>query len=136
MADNYIEKKMESLKTGRTVVRKDNPSLDTLIRRIDWSHEEPASAISGCHPDALHTVKLAQMEAVLRTVGMIGTEFKAELSETGQKMTVGMPGCSVADYEHLGEIIATARLKAAELGLRTDVVFDESKASAEIHFSK
>lgn len=136
MADNYIEKKMESLKTGRTVIRKDNPSLDTLIRRIDWSRKEPASAVCNCPTDALHMVKLAQIEAVLRTAVMIGVEFTAEPSENKQKLFVKMPGCSAEDYEHLGEIIASARLKAAELGLRTDVVLDESKASAEIHFSK
>ena len=33
MADNYLERREEALKSGRTVVRRNTPSLDTLLRK-------------------------------------------------------------------------------------------------------
>ena len=34
MADNYLERREEALRSGgRTVVRRNNPSLDTLLRK-------------------------------------------------------------------------------------------------------
>ena len=33
MADNYLERREEALRSGRTVVRRNTPSLDTLLRR-------------------------------------------------------------------------------------------------------
>lgn len=34
MADNYLEKKFEQLRSGRPVYRKVNPSLDSLLTEL------------------------------------------------------------------------------------------------------
>ena len=136
MADNYIEKKMESMRTGRTVFRRDNPSLDTLLRRI--AEQDGTTVTQPGAADALHTVKQAQIEAVLRSARLMGFEFEAVADEGRQVLDIKMHGSTSEECERLGGIIAVARLKAAELGLRTTVEtsYGEGGASATIHLRK
>lgn len=138
MADNYIEKKMESMRTGRTVFRRDNPPLDLLLRRIAESAQKSGNMVQTLCPDALYTVKQAQIEAVLRSARLMGFEFEAVADEGRQALDIKMHGVSAEEYEMLGGIIAVARLKATELGLRTTVETSsgEGGASATIHFRK
>ena len=56
MADNYLERREEALRTAsRTVVRRNNPSLDTLLRR-NRSHRAF---------DTSYTVAMRQLETIV-----------------------------------------------------------------------
>ena len=55
MADNYIERREEALRNGRTVVRRNTPSLDSLLRR-NRSHRAY---------DTSYTVAMRQLEAIV-----------------------------------------------------------------------
>lgn len=56
MADNYLERREEELKaSGRTVVRRNNPSLDTLLRK-DRSHRAY---------DTSYVVAMRQLETIV-----------------------------------------------------------------------
>ena len=107
MADNYLEKKYEELQHGRPVVRRSTPSLDTLVRRS-----------AGLQPgDASYVVKQAQLDAMVRTAGMLGTDvtFVAEESTASIVASCSSPREMVA----LGKALLALRLKAAELSLYT-----------------
>ncbi len=54
MADNYLERREEALRSGRTVVRRNTPSLDTLLRR-NRSHRAY---------DTSYQVAMRQLEAI------------------------------------------------------------------------
>ena len=55
MADNYLERREEALRSGRTVVRRNTPSLDTLLRR-NRSHRAF---------DCSYSVAMRQLEAIV-----------------------------------------------------------------------
>lgn len=55
MADNYLERREEALRSGRTVVRRNTPSLDTLLRR-NRSHRAF---------DSSYSVAMRQLEAIV-----------------------------------------------------------------------
>ncbi len=55
MADNYLERREEALRSGRTVVRRNTPSLDTLLRR-NRSHRAY---------DTSYEVVMRQLEAIV-----------------------------------------------------------------------
>ena len=55
MADNYLERREEALRSGRTVVRRNTPSLDTLLRR-NRSHRAY---------DVSYKVAMRQLEAIV-----------------------------------------------------------------------
>jgi nitroreductase len=55
MADNYLERREEALRSGRTVVRRNTPSLDTLLRR-NRSHRAY---------DTSYTVAMRQLETIV-----------------------------------------------------------------------
>ncbi|MBO4917217.1 MAG: nitroreductase family protein [Bacteroidales bacterium] len=55
MADNYLERREEALRSGRTVVRRNTPSLDTLLRR-NRSHRAY---------DTSYQVAMRQLEAIV-----------------------------------------------------------------------
>ncbi len=55
MADNYLERREEALRSGRTVVRRNTPSLDTLLRR-NRSHRAY---------DTSYEVAMRQLEAIV-----------------------------------------------------------------------
>ena len=107
MADNYLEKKYEELQHGRPVVRRSTPSLDTLVRRA-------ADQRAG---DAAYVVKQAQLDAMVRTAGMLGADvsFAADESTASIEASCASPRNMVA----LGEALLAIRLKAAELSLST-----------------
>ena len=55
MADNYLERREEALRSGRTVVRRNTPSLDTLLRR-NRSHRAY---------DTSYVVAMRQLETIV-----------------------------------------------------------------------
>ena len=55
MADNYLERREEALRSGRTVVRRNTPSLDSLLRR-NRSHRAY---------DTSYDVAMRQLEAIV-----------------------------------------------------------------------
>lgn len=105
MADNYLERKMEALSRGATVIRKDNPSLDTLIHRV----VQPREPIG-------EKVMQAQLDAVARSASLLGAGVIAQACEATQSVTI-----SCNSPEDLGAAVLAARLKAAELGLVSEV---------------
>lgn len=107
MADNYLEKKYEELQHGRPVVRRSTPSLDTLVRRL--AVQQPG--------DASYVVKQAQLDAMVRTAAMLGTDvtFVAEECTASIVASCASPRGMAA----LGKALLAIRLKAAELSLLT-----------------
>jgi nitroreductase len=55
MADNYLERREEALRSGRTVVRRNTPSLDTLLRRNRSNRAY----------DTSYTVAMRQLETIV-----------------------------------------------------------------------
>lgn len=98
MADNYLEKKQEALRNGASVYVRNTPSLDTLIRRI----EGPVS-------DPTYEIKQAQFDAIVRSAAM----YSPSASFRTENSTVIISGDGAA------QAAVIARLKAAELGLRS-----------------
>lgn len=110
MADNYLERQYEKWKEGgRSVTRRDVPSLETLLGRLS----DPET-----QADTSYILKQAQIDAVARAVGKIpGAEMlDVKSSESDGSLTV-----SCADKALLGAAAMVARLKAAELHLRARV---------------
>lgn len=83
MADNYLERKQDSLRSGPTVYRKANPSLETLLHRIQ---EDGAPA------DGAYIVKQATLDALERAARMAAAAFAAGAA-------VSADGSSGADPE-------------------------------------
>lgn len=121
MADNYLEKKFEQLRSGRPVYRKVNPSLDSLLTEL--SRQPHADDVmrqegGGMHGSGADGVKLAQLEAVARSaVRSCPDVVGAACSETEANITLNAPDMFV-----LGAAVLAARLKACELHLRTECV--------------
>lgn len=115
MADNYLEKKYEQFKNGPTVIRKVNPSLDTLLHRIAG---ETAAEPMGT---AANSIKQAQLDAIVRSASILGYTFRFETSEEKGSVYILGPNAPHSKAVELGEIILAMRLKAAELGFRTEV---------------
>ncbi len=121
MADNYLEKKFEQLRSGRPVYRKVNPSLDSLLAEL--SRQPHADDImqqesAGMHGIGADAVKLAQLEAVARSaVRSCPDAVKAECSEAEASISLSAPDMFV-----LGAAVLAARLKACELHLRSECV--------------
>lgn len=141
MADNWLEKKQAALSSGPTVIRKVNPSLEQLLRRISTADAPLPSAHSPQHPAevvkprsltwvadaptafttpteaqalALQMVKDAQLEAITRSAKILFPGMQFESSE-GDPATIQV--LSQVKYEALGKAILAMQLKAAELGL-------------------
>lgn len=116
MADNYLEKKYEQFKNGPTVIRKVNPSLDTLLHRI--SDAAPATTAGAAPADA---IKQAQLDAIVRSASILGYTFRFETSEEKGSVYILGPNAPHSKTVELGETVLAMRLKAAELGFRTEV---------------
>lgn len=116
MADNYLEKKYEQFKNGPTVIRKVNPSLDTLLHRI--SDAAPAATAGASPADA---IKQAQLDAIVRSASILGYTFRFETSEEKGSVYILGPNAPHSKTVELGETVLAMRLKAAELGFRTEV---------------
>ena len=125
MADNYLEKKMEAYRSGASIIRKVNPSLDSLLRKL------PCSAAARRDDP----VKGAQLSAALRSATLSGLEFESEVLEGEQKIRVSTGSGSEMDWCRLGQIVAIVRLKAAEMGFLTECRFEDAPG-AEIFFYK
>ena len=99
MADNYLEKKQEALRNGASVYIRNTPSLDTLIRRV-----------AGPVADPSYEIKQAQLDAMVRSAAMYSpsASFKAE------------NGTIVISGEGASQAAVIARLKAAELGIKSE----------------
>ena len=121
MADNYLEKKFEQLRSGRPVYRTVNPSLDSLLAEL--SRQPHADDImrqesGGTHGSGADAVKLAQLEAVARSaVRSCPDAVKAKCSEAEAGISLSAPDMFV-----LGAAVLAARLKACELHLRSECV--------------
>lgn len=121
MADNYLEKKFEQLRSGRPVYRKVNPSLDSLLAEL--SRQPHADDLmrqesGGTYGSGADAVKLAQLEAVARSaVRSCPDAVKTECSEAEASISLSAPDMFV-----LGAAVLAARLKACELHLRSECV--------------
>ena len=103
MADNYLEKKFEEYRSGTTVIRKANPSLETLLRRmVDSATTNPS-----------YVVKQAQLDAVVRAAQLL--ELPVEFSSDEAAAEIRYSGGSALEC---GQALLAMRLKAAELGLK------------------
>lgn len=118
MADNYLEKKYDEYLHGKSVIRRANPSLDTLLGKVAEPQERT---------DEGYAVKQAQLDAVMRSASRLGLD--AELSSDEQGGRILLRGRSP---EELGALTLAARLKAAELGLYSRQVLHHDEGLAEI----
>lgn len=120
MADNYLEKKYEEYLHGKSVVRRSEPSIDTLLDRVAGSSapEEPE-----------YSVKQAQLDALERSVRKLFPEIEFSSHEGSD----GKPGAifiQAGSAFQLGEACLAARLKAAQLHLKTATESIEETAAA------
>ena len=108
MADNYLENKYEEFRSGRPVIRRMNPSLDTLLHR---SVEESGSTDAGNDP-----IRQAQLDAIVRSASILGTSCSFRALEEKGSILILSPNSPQRHIVELGEVILAMRLKAAELG--------------------
>lgn len=111
MADNYLEKKYEELRHGKPVIRRNTPSLDTLLRKVG----EDADIDTG------YLVKQAQLDAIVRSAGFLGGLFVFETCEAAADSSASVRITCQGSSFLLGQIVMAVRLKAAELGLDSAV---------------
>ena len=118
MADNYLEKKYDEYLHGKSVIRRANPSLDTLLGKVAGPQERT---------DEGYAVKRAQLDAVMRSASRLGLDAELSSDEPGGRIL--LRGRSP---EELGALTLAARLKAAELGLHSRQVLHHDEGLAEI----
>ena len=118
MADNYLEKKYDEYLHGRSVIRRANPSLDSLL---DFIRRDGGAAETG------YAVKQAQLDAAVRSAEKLGVEAEISTDEAAAEIRLR---CGSAFS--LGQLVLSIRLKAAELKLRSEVSPGESSAEAVI----
>lgn len=111
MADNYLEKRSEELSRGKTVIRKSNPSLDSLLKSL-------GTKVS----DHSYVVKQAQLDALVRSASLLGADATFRTDEASATISLECPDPLTA-----GECLLALRLKAAELklGSRIDSLCDK-----------
>ena len=111
MADNYLEKRSEELSRGKTVIRRSNPSLDSLPKSLGTKVSDPS-----------YVVKQAQLDALVRSASLLGADatFTADEASASIRLECGDPLTA-------GECLLALRLKAAELklGSRIDSLCDK-----------
>lgn len=105
MADNYLEKKYEDLRNGRNIIKRVNPSLDSLLSR---------TAVSASASDPSYKVRKAQLDAMLGSAARLGYDCEARCDESKGELFI-----SCKDSVCLGRLCLAAELKAAELKLST-----------------
>lgn len=111
MADNYLEKRSEELSRGKTVIRKSNPSLDSLLKSLGTNVSDPS-----------YVVKQAQLDAMVRSASLLGADATFRTDEASATISLECPDPLTA-----GECLLALRLKAAELklGSRIDSLCDK-----------
>lgn len=118
MADNYLEKRSEELSRGKTVIRKSNPSLDSLLKSLGTKVSDPS-----------YVVKQAQLDALVRSASLLGADatFTADEASASIRLECGDPLTA-------GECLLALRLKAAELklGSRIDSLCDKDGKYAAV----
>ena len=119
MADNYLEKKFEDLRSGRPVIRKAGRSLDSLLG-------DAGSPPAG--EDAKYRVDRAQTAAAVASARRLGFEFSSEMPD-GDPSRLEVT-CRSA-YE-LGAVCTAIRLKLAELHLHAEVDLSPSGDAASL----
>ena len=107
MADNYLEKQYEAYKSGRPVFRKVNPSLDSLLLRL-----EDKDSLT----DESYIIKQAQLDAVIRTARLLAESDGIDFFADEASSSIELSGWH--DETALGQVMLAMRLKAAELHLR------------------
>lgn len=107
MADNYLEKKYEDFQKGRSVIRKVNPSLDSLL---SYAGNKPTDR------EETYKVKSAQLEAAINSARRLCEEFEASSDEASSTISINCP-----DEYTLGRIVLAIGLKLAELKLRSSI---------------
>ena len=107
MADNYLEKKYEDFQKGKSVIRKVNPSLDSLLSSLG------SQAMGG---EESYKVKSAQLEAAINSARRLCEGFEAICDEDNSTISINCP-----DEYTLGRIVLAIGLKLAELKLRSSI---------------
>ncbi len=105
MADNYLEKRSEELSRGKTVIRKSNPSLDSLLKSLGTKVSDPS-----------YVVKQAQLDALVRSASLLGADATFRTDEASATISLECPDPLTA-----GECLLALRLKAAELKLGSHI---------------
>lgn len=118
MADNYLEKKYEQLRQGRPVIRKVNPSLDSLLTAASAPERENSS----------YAVGEAQLKAAVSSARRLGIEFSA--ATPGTDPAILEIRCS--NMFELGQVLTAVRLKLAELHLHAEVRQQEQGAGVRL----
>lgn len=153
MADNYLEKKAEELRERRPVVRRNNPSLDTLLHRNrSYRGYDPSRVVtrdelmklvesttlvpSGKNQQVLRYRLVTEDESdkVLPLIRLGGALPELHLPFPGTEPRAFLAICSTAPENPLVDIdlgiaAQTLLLKAAEMGLNGIMIraFDPAK---------
>ena len=153
MADNYLEKKAEELREKRPVVRRNNPSLDTLLRRNrSYRGYDPSRVVtrdelmklvesttlvpSGKNQQVLRYRLVTEEESgkILSLIRLGGALPELHLPFPGTEPRAFLAICSTIPENPLVDIdlgiaAQTLLLKAAEMGLGGIMIraFDPAK---------
>ena len=80
MADNYLEKRSEELSRGKTVIRRSNPSLDSLLKSLGTKVSDPS-----------YVVKQAQLDALVRSASLLGADATFRTDEASATISLECP---------------------------------------------
>ena len=123
MADNYLEKKFESLGRARTV-HSSTPSLDTLLQKVGEQTPMPGDQDGFCSLIRFskpgvpgYRVLNALLEAMIHSARRLGIPFEAVCDETSSSIHL-----SCRSSLALGQVILAIRLKASALFLDSELV--------------
>lgn len=117
MADNYLERQMEKYRSGKTIIRHLNPSLDILLHKLAEQDAVAPTEITA-ETDPSRIVRKAQLEAALRSARIVfGDTFQAEISEAGQYISIDEEGLSGKTSG--GITLAMAQSRRARTGCRS-----------------
>lgn len=115
MADNWLEKKQAALSGGPTVIRKVNPSVEQLLRRVAEDSMIDPLEQGDSSSDPLSTVKQAQLDAIIRAAKLLypGMEFGCEEGSPAHIEILTQVNGPTS-----GKAVLAMQMKAAELGLK------------------
>ena len=101
MADNYLERREEALRSGRAVVRRNTPSLDTLLRR-NRSYRAY---------DGTYTVAMRQLETIVSVNDKLPSGRNAQTLRFKLLDVIG-GGDTFCRFLHLGGYLPELHLPA------------------------
>ena len=110
MADNYLENKMEQLRSGPRIINRPSVSVERLLSKIALQDEERTEPPMS-----------AQLEAIARDARLLKEAGQFRFEFTEDSILILGPLSPRRSHFEAGEVVMAMRLKAAELHLCSSV---------------